>query len=181
MNKLKFMYVKLLLIAFCGAFLLQGCAYILDGSTHPVSIQSTPSKASVSVRGVNGQKMGSLGMLNQSFKINRSTPTTIELPKNDRYVLYVQMEGYHDVEMYLEQSWGDKSYLYLGLDLVTSLGLYAIIDYVGDYFYKIDPDKINIKLETAMLDGKPTEYVVCDLLTKDDVLIREVRKPLVRF
>ncbi len=169
------------LVVFLSAFMLQGCAWILDGSKSPVSIQSTPQKASVTIRGVEGQKMGTIGLLNQSFKINRNTPTTIDLPKNDTYVLTVHLDGYKEVEMDLEQSWGDKSYIYLGLDILTSFGVYALIDYFGGYFYKISPDKINLKLEVAMLDGKPTEYVVCDLLTKNDVLIKELRKPLTRF
>lgn len=164
-----------------STFMLQGCAWILDGSKSPVSIQSTPQKASVTIRGVEGQKMGTVGLLNQAFKINRNTPTTVDLPKNDTYVLTVHMDGYKEVELDLDQAWGDKSYIYLGLDVLTSFGLYALVDYFGGYFYKISPDKINIKLEVAMLDGKPSEYVVCDLLTKDDVLIKELRKPLVRF
>jgi hypothetical protein len=144
--------------AIAAGYFFPGCATILDGSTTPLTVMSTPAKASVTVYGVKGQKMGTGQLLNETFKITRSTPATIDLPKNDDYQVLIRMKGYKDVSLSVGRTPGNSFYVYLGLDILTTFGVGALIDWAGHSWDK--------------------EYLVCNLIDHSDKVMKQYSFPL---
>jgi hypothetical protein len=160
-------------LLFALGLYLSGCALFIDGYTSPVSVSSTPSRASVTIRGVNGQKMGTGQLLTESFKLSKSTPATFDLPKTDIYDVVIAMKGYKEVSFTLEHKHLDLFWVYLGLDVVTTFGVAAIVDWYGHGWDRFDPNKIQINLESVVQQGQVQEYMHCDLMDKTDHIIKQ--------
>lgn len=105
-----------------SAFLLSGCATIVNGSRQSVGINSTPGGAEIFVDDVSVGK----------------TPALISVKRNDSKVVKLTYEGYQPYEVKLTRNvsgWIAGNILLGGL-----VGL--VVDAVTGSMYKLSPDQI---------------------------------------
>ena len=68
------------------------CATIIKGTSTTVNVSSNPSQAKVQVKLSNGTTIN-----------NGTTPATFSLSKKNTYVVVINMEGYQEQQVFIDQ------------------------------------------------------------------------------
>lgn len=115
-----------LLVVLC-AFSFTSCGALFKGSTQTVSIKSFQQGASIEVDG-------------QTY----TTPATIELPRNQNYVVTISKEGYETQQVKINKTVSG------GIVILDILGgiLPVIIDAAMGTWYNLSPSEINVNLKS---------------------------------
>ena len=126
----------------CLSFMtMAGCATILKGTSAPVSINSTPSSASVEIKRSDGIPIE-----------QGQTPMTVKLGKGKEYTVTITLDGYQPQTVPVLKS---------GLETAAFCNLGSIpfwaVDYVTGAMFKLEPGTINVSLkEVAARDESDT-------------------------
>ncbi len=138
-----------------GTMLLSGCATIFEGGTQPVTFQSVPEAASISIVNRAGEKIH-VG----------TTPATVTLKrgagyfKSEVYTVRIEKEGYAPKNLTVTGSvngWYVANILFGGV-----VGM-LIVDPATGAMYDLDPDTVNATLEAMNIktsDSKRSLTVV---------------------
>lgn len=136
--------MKKLLAVALGVALLSGCATIFEGGTQPVTFNSTPDGAKLTVTNRAGEKIHA-----------GTTPATLTLQrgagffKSEQYTVQIVKEGYAAKELVVT---GAVNGWYVGNILFGGLIGILIIDPATGAMYDLAPDKVH-----ASLDALPTQ------------------------
>lgn len=138
-----------------------GCATILSGTSDNITIQSTPSSATYSVKTMKYENEVASG----------ATPATINLSRKNEYKVTIKVSGYKEKIVPIYQEFNGWAICNLGGILGWG------IDYLTGAIYKLAPQQINVTLETASIDGNTRLYGLIRRLD-DQGQLRELRVPL---
>ncbi|OGW16906.1 MAG: hypothetical protein A3G93_08860 [Nitrospinae bacterium RIFCSPLOWO2_12_FULL_45_22] len=123
---IKKLFCSLISISFFSTF-CTGCATVVHGSRQSISINSSPSSATVTV---NGHKA--------------STPTTLSLKRKKEYIVTVEKDGYEKGQAIIEQNFNGWSAI-LGNIIWLVPGL--IIDYAVGGMWTLSPENVTVTLQ----------------------------------
>ena len=132
-----------------------GCATILKGTSAPVSINSTPSSASVEIKRSDGIVVG-----------QGQTPMTVKLGKGKDYSVIISLDGYQDQTVPILKT-GVETAVFGNLCVGGIPGL--VVDFVSGAMYKLEPGTINVSLkEVTARDGSdPAIYAFLTFVDED--------------
>lgn len=136
--------------------LLSSCASIVSKSTYPVSINSSPNGANVSITNANGATVYS-----------GTTPSLTNLKASkkymsgEKYTVTITKEGYQDQTIYITSKidgWYWGNILFGGL-----IGM-LIVDPLTGAMYKLNTNSLNVSLDKS---NKDTALSIVDYNTLD--------------
>jgi hypothetical protein len=123
-----------------AAFILStgACASIMHGNKQGISVNSTPTGASVVV---DGQPMG-------------TTPAVLQLARKSTHVIQLNLDGYQPYEIALTR--GTSGWVWGNIVFGGLIGLG--VDAATGSLYKLSPETITADMQTrtAVIDGKQT-------------------------
>ncbi|HET6922661.1 MAG TPA: hypothetical protein VFI16_05895 [Anaeromyxobacteraceae bacterium] len=148
---------------------LGGCASIIKGTTHDVSINSNPTGASVKIYKAEGGALVAEG----------TTPYVAPLKRGDgffakgRYRVVIEKPGLPTREIAIDAS--VNGWYIAGNLLLGGLIGWLIIDPATGAMWSLDPDQINVDLGAPAPQGEKTA-----MLLKDEVppALHALMKPL---
>lgn len=147
------------------ALIIVGCATIIKGTNQDISIQSNPSNAKVIVKTIGGVEVWS-----------GTTPASVKLSRKKEYVVTIQLSGYKDVNVQLDQRFEVWA---LG-NLICGGVLGIVVDAVSGAIWKLEPEQIMVTLSTAFMeDGEEKLYVVFYALDNEGQL-RSMAIPMIK-
>jgi hypothetical protein len=147
--KTKITFAALLMIP----LLFTGCASIMDGGAKPVTVDSNPEGAKVTISNQNGDQVGV-----------QTTPATVTLERGAGYfrgadyTLRIEKDGYYPYEAHVESTldgWYIGNIFFGGL-----IGEIAIDPMTGD-MWTLSPRKVNVSLvplNAAPAAGTPAQH-----------------------
>ena len=145
--------------------LLPNCATIIHGTTQDVTINSTPSQATIVVKNDGGLEY-----------FNGPTPATVNLPRKYEYQVTVSLSGYQEQTVPIRQKF---SMWYLGNIFCGGL-IGLVIDYTNGAMNDLKPEQLVISLATAYNDdGSENSYIVFRTLDEDGQL-RTMVVPMIK-
>lgn len=147
------------------AIALSGCATIIKGTNQDISIQSNPSKASVTIKTSGGIEV-----------FSGTTPASAKLSKKKEYVVTVKMDGYKESTVMVNQSfeaWTIGNILCGGV-----IGL--IIDAVDGAMWKLEPDQIMVTMATASLENGETRLYAVYYAMDSEGQLRSMSVPMIK-
>lgn len=118
--------------------ILIACSYIVNTDSQDVSVRSEPTGAQITVTTVGGVEV-----------FSGTTPASIKLKRKNKYVVYVELQGYKDKEVRIDQSMETMVIANLLCGGIPGL----IVDGLTGAMWKLEPDEIYITLQAASLDG----------------------------
>jgi hypothetical protein len=148
------------------SFLIYGCGTIFHGTSDYVSVKSSPTSASVTVKNDKG------------IEVNHGkTPSTFKLKKNSDYSILIKLDGYKEQTAFVSTSWNA---LYGIMSIVCSGLVGVIVDIITGGWNDLEPLSINVTLETAMNENY--EEMLCVLFTAKDEegKLHQLRVPMIR-
>lgn len=119
-----------------------GCAGIIEGTQHDLSIESNPQTAHVTI--TSGGKVVSTGR----------TPFVTQLSKKNEYTVNISIEGCEEAELHVTHQGVQGSYW---LNFFSPFYLGFIIDYSNGAIYKMGPSDINVSLKRASVPETAAE------------------------
>lgn len=141
------------------------CATIIKGTSQDISINSSPTKASVVIKTTGGVET-----------FTGTTPTTAKLSKKKEYVVTISLEGYKETTVQITQSfeaWTIGNILCGGV-----LGL--VIDAVDGAMWKLEPEQIMVSLVTASNEGGESRLYAVFRAIDDQGQLRTLSVPLIK-
>lgn len=136
-------------------FGMAGCASIMKGTQHELSIESNPQNAKVSIT-----------IMSSGMEITSgTTPFTTSLAKKHEYFVTISLEGYEDKKVAITQVgiqgwfWGN---------IICGGGLGLIVDYIDGAMYKMGPSEINVSLTMAYVPETGEEELFAVISAYDD-------------
>lgn len=152
MQKLK----VLLLVSFVSFF--AGCATLLSGSSAPVTINSSPAGASVTIKS------------NGVVAYSGMTPFTQKMKKGRDYQIEVSLDGYQTAVAGVGKG-GIEPVAFCN---VLSIPMWAI-DFITGSVYKLEPGVINVTLkEVTAQDGTDKVYAFVTIVGEDGEPVRNM-------
>jgi len=143
----------------CVCTLISGCATLFTGSSGPVTVNSLPSGATVSVKKTNGTIIAS-GM----------TPFSGKLKKGQDYRVEIALPGYQTAIAGFSKG-GIEGWAFCN---TLSIPLWAI-DFLTGSLYKIEPHSINVTLrEVTAQDGSSKIYAFVTVVDEDGEQISDM-------
>lgn len=153
-------YLFLLIIA--ALALVAGCATIVTGSSQSLTINTTPSGATVTLNGNN------LGVTPLSVDVKR--------PETERSVFRFEKAGYKPLELPIDRS---MNTWWLG-NIITGGVFGSTTDYASGAMYEYQPNLIQVTLEPEQMSSKDKEQFMAEnelrffMLTNFDVLSAQI-------
>lgn len=117
-----------------------GCATIMKGTKHKVSINSTPSQAKINIKTLAGMVV-----------FEGKTPASTEISKKNEYIVTISVEGYKDKTINITKD-GVEGWFWGNILCGGIIGI--IVDLTNGAINKLEPDQINVELVTAQLDSQ---------------------------
>lgn len=108
------------LLILCVVFSVTGCATIIRGTKQTIPVQSTPEVVSLDV----------------SNRGTYTTPTSLELNRNNEYTLTFTKEGYGSARVYITKHFNWMVFLFLG----------SLLDVATGAVYDLKPDTVLVSL-----------------------------------
>jgi len=130
---------------------LASCATILSGSSADIQIDSVPSEAEVVIKSTGGLTM-----------FEGMTPATVKLSKKNEYQVVVSLDGYKMRTVAISHT-GIESTAFCNLFSLLGWG----VDYLTGAINKLEPNMLNVRLQTAMLDNEPTLFAIITMLDEN--------------
>lgn len=155
---LKLFRVKYSLLLLGATFLLSGCASIVSKSTYPITINSTPSGAKITVKDLNGIDVYS-GVTPANIKLKAGAGFFTEAS----YTVTFEMDGYYKRVVPIEfklDGWYFGNIVFGGL-----IGL-IIVDPITGAMWKLDTKFIN---ETLSQMTSSTNQPSLKILSYNDI------------
>lgn len=112
-----------------------GCATIFKGSNAEIRVTSTPDNAKILINGIN----------------RGSTPTTLNLNRDDNYVLTFQKEGYEDLNVEVRKEFDAATTIVGNLFSWWVVGL--VVDFASGAAYSLSPADLNSNLSELRAAG----------------------------
>ena len=153
-------HIYLLILA--ALSLVAGCATIVTGSTQTLTINTTPSGATVTLNGNN------LGVTPMSIEVKR--------PETERSVFRFEKEGYKPLELPVARS---MNTWWLG-NIITGGVFGSTTDYASGAMYEYQPGLIQVTLEPVNMSSIEQEQFMAEnelrffMLTNYDVLSAQI-------
>jgi hypothetical protein len=144
--------------------LFAGCATIVSGTKQKVKISANPEKAEVVIT---SDKTG------QEFY--KGAPGDVKLPKNTTYTVAVSMEGYATQKVILTRSFNGWVVGNLCFGGIPG----GVVDLLTGAFWKLEPNNIDITLQTALLDTEDGPVLVF-FATDEDGELRSLAVPMIK-
>ena len=142
------------------------CGTILHGTSEMVSVRSTPTSASVTVKNDKGLVVA-----------HGKTPKTFKLSKKSDYSILIKLDGYKDQTAYVSTSWNA---LY-GLLSIFCGGLVGIVvDLITGGWNDLEPLEINVTLETAYNDNDEEQLFIFFTGRDEEGILHQLRVPLLK-
>jgi hypothetical protein len=140
--------LAVLAVGVIPGFFLTACASIMQGTSQPIGISSSPTGAEVTVSGV------SLG----------ETPLVADLKRKDHHIVRIQLDGYEAYETTLSRGvsgWVVGNILFGGL-----IGL--AVDAISGGMYKLTPEQISANLSRASVDSSEEDLLFIQVVLSPD-------------
>lgn len=134
--------IIVLIIVTLLASLILGCASIISGTRQDVMITSSPDLATLNIKNMNGV-----------IVYQGQTPATVNLERNNSYIVTVSLPGYKDSQVSINRGF---NFVFLG-NLICGGVLGMIIDAVDGAIYNLEPSILSVTLVTASIKGKDDE------------------------
>ena len=135
-------------------FGMMGCATIMKGTQHELSVESNPQTAHVSI--MSGGIEVSTGR----------TPFVTYLSRKKEYVVTISLDGYEDRKMSVTHQGIEGWYWWNFLLSPYFSGL--IIDYITGAMFKMGPSDINVSLRMAYVPETGKEELFAVISAYDD-------------
>ena len=123
--------VSTVLLSLLAVAMLTGCGYFMGGSTKLISVQSTPTAATITITPMTGQF---------------TTPITLELSRKHAYVIKAEKEGYHDANFMIRKEKRPGVFTADIFFSVMFLGIQAIVDGTTGAWNDLLPENATIVL-----------------------------------
>jgi len=135
--------------------LISSCAYLIGGGDNQdVKVDSSPAGATFSIATIGGVPI-----------IDGVTPASVNLKRKDRYLLTVNMDGYKESTMMIDQT---LNMMVLGNLLCGGIPG-GVVDALTGAMWTLEPEQIIITLELAALEGGTEElYAVVSYLGENN-------------
>lgn len=117
-----------------------GCASMMKGSTHQITLNSTPSPATVIIKGTNGVEY-----------FNGKTPVVVKLSKSREYVVTISLAGYQDATANVTKD-GIEGWFWANILCGGVIGV--IVDASNGAMNKLTPEQVSLDLRTASIPGQ---------------------------
>lgn len=122
--------------------LLAGCAFIISKDSQDISVNSDPVGAKVTVATTGGVVV-----------FEGTTPASVKLKRKNKYTVTVNMEGYLEKTIQIDQSINP---MVIGNLLCGGIpGL--VVDGITGAMWNLEPEQIVITLQTASINDKPSQ------------------------
>jgi hypothetical protein len=157
--------IKALVLGGVFSLVMAGCATIIKGTNQDISIQSNPSNAKVTIKTIGGVEVWS-GV----------TPASVKLPKKKEYIVTLQMTGYKDATVQINQSFEAWT---LG-NLICGGVIGIVVDAVDGAMWKLEPDQIMVTMVTASLENGETRLYAVFYALDDEGQLRSMAVPMIR-
>ncbi len=155
--------MKKILFALLSVSLLAGCATIVTGSNQNVKISVDQKKAQITVTAQTGQEF------------YQGAPTSLELPRKNTYTVEVKVDGYATQKVMITQ--GFNGWFVGNLCFGGIPG--GIVDILTGAMWTLEPDTINIKMKTALLDTADGPVLVFFAIDQDGEM-RSLSVPMIK-
>ena len=154
MDKLK-IHKGYILIGTLMIFGMMGCASIMKGTQHELTVLSNPLNAKVSIT-----------IMSSGMEITSgTTPFTTSLAKKHEYFVTISLEGYEDKKVAITQV-GIQGWFWANILCGGAIGI--AIDYVDGAMYKMGPSEINVSLTMAYVPETGKEELFAVISAYDD-------------
>lgn len=154
-------------VALIAATLLAaGCATIIKGSKHKVTINSTPSQANVVIKTTGG-----------IVAYEGTTPVTTEVSKKNEYLVTLTMEGYKEKTVSITKD-GIQGWFWGNILCGGIIGI--VVDLVTGAINDLAPDQINVQLVTAQIPGQGDQLYAVFFALDSEGQLRHLVVPLQR-
>ncbi|MDI6766891.1 MAG: hypothetical protein QME52_08725 [Bacteroidota bacterium] len=147
------------------AVFIISCATIIKGTSQDISINSSPTMASVVVKTTGGVEV-----------FTGTTPTTAKLSKKKEYIATISLEGYKETTVQITQSFEAWT---IG-NLLCGGVLRLVIDAVDGAMWKLEPEQIMVSLVTASIEGGESRLYAVFRTLDDQGQLRTLSVPLIK-
>lgn len=137
---------------------LTGCGVIFGGTTETIRIDSAPQGARIVAQPPVGTS---------------TTPTSIELPRKDSYIVTATLDGYEPAELVIRRNMRGGI---LVLDILTGL-IGVVVDAATGGWWNLSPDEATLVLvqRDASLDGPDEVRVELGMDDSEDTPVLDLR------
>lgn len=132
---------------------LTGCATIMNSSKQEMTLSSSPSQASFTVKNAMGMNV-----------FSGNTPSIFKLERKSKYVITMNLKGYRPAEIYIDK----KFNMWFCGNLICGGLLGMVIDAVSGAMYKLEPNTIHIELVNAKLASSNINQMYAQIHVMDD-------------
>lgn len=155
--------MKKIAAAILVVLMFSGCATIVGSPKQKVKVSAEPGQAHVVITSERG------------LEIYNGEPGEIRLPRKNAYTVIVSMPGYLDQKVVITQSfngWVLGNICFGGIPGGT-------IDFLTGAAWKLEPDRLNIQLKTAMGDTEGSAVIVFYAVDENGEL-RSLTVPMIK-
>jgi hypothetical protein len=157
--------ILLVIIVALLTSLILGCASIISGTKQDVLITSSPDQATLNIKNMNGMMV-----------FQGKTPATVNLERNNSYIVTVSLPGYKDSQVSINR---DFNFVFLG-NLICGGLLGMIIDAVDGAMYQLEPNILSVTLVTASIKGNADEKYAVLQYKNDKGEVQTAATPLIK-